>query len=177
VCRPTPFLLEPRTRTSGPATPRLLLLEPHPGWSSHFSNPRSEPPLKTSSHALVRNARAAGLHLRKRNIDARLHVAAQPLPRQLYDFVRATSAIHCVSRRSSSSAFQPFSECQLHRRYKTIVHLLKLIAGPGAALPVEIKDFLRNEKHAQKDDAPTHCPSTNIAAILELADPGAASHD
>src|SRR5262249_55499292 len=125
-----------------PAPPRAEASHVHPSWSSHFSNPRNEPPLNPLAHTLRSNARTASKNHRSR----------KPAPRKLYsNFVRTLLTVNRVSRPRRGSAFHPFSECLLHRRYETTIHLLELLASPEAiaALFVKIKNG-RNEQHARR---------------------------
>src|SRR5215469_5036872 len=83
-----------------------------PIWSSHPFNPRSESPLKTSSHALGSNAGTTSKNLRKRNINARIHIGAQIAPSSFDNSLCVLLTIHHVSCCGSSSTLTPFSECQ-----------------------------------------------------------------
>src|SRR5215813_4583346 len=127
----------------------VFLANIHPIWSSHPFNPRSESPLKTSSHALGSNAGTTSKNLRKRNINAHIHVGAQIAPSSFDNSLCVLLTIHHVSCCGSSSTLTPFNECQLYRRYEATIHLLELSAGPKTALPVKIKDG-GHDKHARK---------------------------
>src|SRR5262249_44598643 len=104
---------------------------------------------KTSSHAHGSNAGTTSKNLRKRNINARIHIGAQIAPSSFDNSLCVLFAVHRVSRRSSSSALQTFRECQLDRSNEAMIHLLELSAGPKTTLPVKIEDR-GHEKHARK---------------------------
>src|SRR5262249_20455315 len=111
----------------------------------------------TSSHALGGNARAAGLHLRKRNINARIHIGAQIAPGSFDNSLRALLTVHHVSCCGSSSTLTPFSECQLYRRYEATIHLPELIAGPEAVAVQQL--FIKEEIKSLKHGAPKMRPN------------------
>src|SRR5215510_9296898 len=113
----------------------VFLANVHPIWSSHPFNPRSESPLKTSSHALGSNAGTTSKNLRKRNINARIHIGAQIAPSSFDNSLCVLLTIHCIpriNRRSSSSRLQPKLKCTLDRDNKSSVHLLEPISRPDA---------------------------------------------
>src|SRR6516162_8009022 len=93
------------SRVAYPGRILVFLANVHPIWSSHPFNPRSESPLKTSSHALGSNAGTTSKNLRKRNINARIHIGAQIAPSSFDNSLRALLTVHhvscCGSRRLS----------------------------------------------------------------------------
>src|SRR5262245_24728954 len=116
-----------------------------PSWSSHFFNPRKEPPLNPLAYALRGYTRASTQHLCKCHILPLVHIDKQITPSCFDHSLSVPNPNRCRSR---SSTLKPFSECQLHRHYKGCIHGLKPLARVVATdLISGIKGKGRNKQH------------------------------
>src|SRR5215475_2546604 len=110
----------------------VFLANVHPIWSSHPFNPRSESPLKTSSHTLGSNAGTTSKNLRKRNINAHIHVGAQIAPSSFDNSLCVLLTIHHVSCTRRLTALEPRRKRTLNSGGIGGIHGQQTISRPDA---------------------------------------------
>src|SRR5262249_33845101 len=120
-------------------------------------NPRSEPPLKTSSHTLRGNTGTTSDDRRGCHILSLAHIGEQITPSCLDHGLCVPLTIHYVpriNRGSCCSALKASLKCSLTRSNKSRVHLLELISRPNAVAQLRIEVSERDGTKSMREDSP-----------------------
>src|SRR5262249_3830542 len=125
--------------------PRAEASHARPSWSSHFFNPKKEPPPNPLAHALGSNAGTTSKNLRKCHILPLVHIDKQITPSCLDHSLSVPNPNRCGSR---SSTLKPELKRSLDRTNEASIHLLQLLARVVATdLVSGIKGKGRNKQH------------------------------
>src|SRR5262249_56670434 len=92
---------ERNTAGQPPTPPRAEASHARPSWSSHFFNPRKEPPLNPLAYALRGYTRASTQHLCKCHILPLVHIDKQITPSCFDHSLSVPNPNRCLSRSST----------------------------------------------------------------------------